>query len=220
MRLIRAITSGCPFAITAPGIKKAYLKKVFDPYYHHKAEGQRAGAGSGLQHRIARHDGQLTVESTPEEGTAFTLFLPASHLNQVSGAHSPEELITGSGRILVMDDEDFIRELASAMLRKMGYDVVLAKDGQQAVALYQTAFETRKSFDAVILDLTVPGGMGGKEAIGRLSAIDPKVRAIVSSGYSNDPVMANHAKYGFSGAVKKPYLAQEMSRVLNTVIQE
>ena len=118
-----------------------------------------------------------------------------------------------------MDDEDFIRELASVMLHKMGYYVTLAADGQAAVHIYKEALETDKPFDAVILDLTVPGGMGGKETVQQLTALDPNVRAIVSSGYSNDPVMASYASYGFCGAVKKPYLVQEMSRVLNAVIK-
>jgi CheY-like chemotaxis protein len=116
-----------------------------------------------------------------------------------------------------MDDEDFIRGLASVMLHKMGYDVVLTKDGQQVLERYREALEIGKPFDAVILDLTIPGGMGGKETMRRLSALDPNVRAIVSSGYSNDPVMANHAGYGFCAAIKKPYLVQELSHVLNKV---
>jgi PAS domain S-box-containing protein len=201
------------------GIKREHLKKVFDPYFTTKQKG--SGLGLAVAYSIiTRHDGQLTVDSTLGEGTAFTLLLPASQRTQAANNHVPEELIMGRGCILVMDDEDFIRELASAMLHKMGYDVVLAKDGQQALALYREAMETGKPFDAVILDLTIPGGMGGKETMRRLSELDPNVRAIVSSGYSSDPVLAKHARYGFCGAVKKPYLVQEMSQVLNTVIKK
>jgi DNA-binding NtrC family response regulator len=101
----------------------------------------------------------------------------------------------------------------------MGYGVALAQDGQAAVDIYKEALEAGNPFHAVILDLTVPGGMGGKEALRQLLALDPNVRAIVSSGYSNDPVMANHTRYGFCGAVKKPYLVQEMSQVLNAVLK-
>jgi two-component system cell cycle sensor histidine kinase/response regulator CckA len=201
------------------GIKREHLKKVFDPYYTTKQKG--SGLGLAVAYSIvARHDGQLTVDSTLGWGTTFTLLLPASQQLQKAVTQSVDGLITGSGRILVMDDEDFIRELASMMLQKMGYDVALAEDGRQAVALYRKALEVGQPFSAVILDLTIPGGMGGKETVHQLLALDPDVRAIVSSGYSNDPVMANYASYGFCAAVKKPYLVQEMSQVLNTIIKK
>ncbi len=147
------------------------------------------------------------------------MLLPASEGTHVIDTRQTKGLIAGHGRILVMDDEDFIRELASVMLQKMGCDVALAQDGQAAVAIYQEALSAGNPFDAVVLDLTVPGGMGGKETVRQLRTLDPNVRAIVSSGYSNDPVMANYARYGFCGAVKKPYLVQEMSQVLNAVIK-
>jgi PAS domain S-box-containing protein len=200
------------------GIKRDHLKKVFDPYYTTKQKGSGLGLAVAFS-IISRHDGQLTVDSTLGEGTTFTLLLPASQQPQTVKTHAPEGLMLGSGRILVMDDEDFIRELAFVMLEKMGYEVTIAEDGQQTLALYREALDAGRPFDAVILDLTVPGGMGGKETMRQLVADDPQVRAIVSSGYSNDPVMANYTTYGFSGAVKKPYLAQEMSQVLNKVIK-
>ncbi len=200
------------------GIKKEYLKKVFDPYFTTKQKG--SGLGLAVAYSIiARHDGRLTVDSTLGQGTTFTLMLPASQQAQADDTQSSASLKVGSGRILVMDDEDFIRELALVMLQKMGYVVALAEDGRQALAMYREALEADKPFDAVILDLTVPGGMGGKETMHQLSAVDPHVRAIVSSGYSNDPVMANHADYGFCAAVKKPYLVQEMSHVLYDVLK-
>ena len=201
------------------GIKRAHLKKIFDPYFTTKQKG--SGLGLAVAYSIiARHDGQLTVDSTLGEGATFTLLLHASQPQQKDDTHAPDGLIAGGGRILIMDDEDFIRELASKMLQKMGYHVALSEDGQQAVTLYRQALNDGKPFDAVILDLTVPGGMGGKETMRRLSAVDPHVRAIVSSGYSNDPVMANHSDYGFAAAIKKPYRLQEMSRILYKVIKE
>jgi two-component system cell cycle sensor histidine kinase/response regulator CckA len=118
-----------------------------------------------------------------------------------------------------MDDEEFIREVSAALLEKMGYEVMLAEDGDAAVALYRNALKTDTSFDAVILDLTVPGAMGGLETVRQLKALDPNVRAIVSSGYSNDSVMANFANFGFRAAVKKPYQMREMSLVLNEVLK-
>lgn len=200
------------------GIKTEHLKKVFDPYFTTKQKG--SGLGLAVAHSItAKHDGQLTVDSKLGEGTTFTILLPASEKTQEVDTKEKQGIISGHGRILVMDNEDFIRELAAAMLHKMGYDVALAQDGQAAVNIYKDALEAGSPFDAAILDLTVPGGMGGKETLRQLSALDPNVRAIVSSGYSNDPVMADHASYGFCGAVKKPYLVQEMSQVLNAVIK-
>ena len=129
-----------------------------------------------------------------------------------------EGVIAGTGRILVMDDEEFIREVAASMLTRMGYEVVLAADGKSALDLYAVALADGMPFDAVILDLTVPGGMGGQEAIRKLKELHPEVRAIVSSGYSTDPIMADPTRFGFCGTIKKPYLVQDMSAVLRTVI--
>jgi CheY-like chemotaxis protein len=119
-----------------------------------------------------------------------------------------------------MDDEVFIRKLAADMLQKMGYTVKLAKDGHEAIQLYKQSFEAGQAFDAVILDLTIPGGMGGKETIQELLCIDKKIKAIVSSGYSNDPVMSNYSRYGFKKAVKKPYLIQEIGEALQSIIPQ
>ena len=200
------------------GIHPEHLKKIFDPYFTTKQKG--SGLGLAVAYSIiARHDGQLTVDSKFGHGTTFTILLPASEETNVIGTRKTGSVLAGHGRILVMDDEDFIRELVSAMLPKMGYEVAVALDGQAAVEIYKEALEAGNPFDAVVLDLTVPGGMGGKEAVRQLRALDPNVRAIVSSGYSNDPVMANHARYGFCGAVKKPYLIQDMSQLLNAVIK-
>ena len=201
------------------GIKREYLKKVFDPYFTTKQKG--SGLGLAVAYSIiARHDGQLTVDSTLGEGTTFTLLLPAARRTQAVNAQAPVDLMVGSGRILVMDDEDFIRELVSMMLNTLGYEVALSEDGQQALVMYREALDAGSPFDAVILDLTVPGGMGGKETLRQLAAIDPHVCAIVSSGYSNDPVMADHIHFGFRAAIKKPYLVQELSQVLNKVIKK
>ncbi|MGB5985228.1 MAG: PAS domain S-box protein [Desulfobacterales bacterium] len=199
------------------GIKAEHLKKVFDPYFTTKQKG--SGLGLAVAYNIiAKHNGKLTVTSQLGEGATFTILLPACEGTRIGDRRDSREILTGEGRILIMDDEDFIRNLAEAMLKRMGYQVALAPDGEAAVAMYREAHEAGKTFDAVVLDLTVPGGMGGKEAIGHLRALDPEVRAIVSSGYSNDPVMANYAEYGFCGAVKKPYLIQEMSRAINAAI--
>jgi len=117
-----------------------------------------------------------------------------------------------------MDDEQPIRELAGELLETLGYDVVTAAEGAQAVELYRLERESDRPFDAIILDLTVPGGMGGREAIEQLRGFDPDIKAIVSSGYSNDPIMADYRRYGFSGVIPKPYGAQQLSEVLSAVI--
>jgi CheY-like chemotaxis protein len=119
-----------------------------------------------------------------------------------------------------MDDEDFILEVAIQMLTKMGYEVSVAKDGNEAIEIYRQAQQLKEPFDAVIMDLTVPGGMGGKEGIGKLKELDPNVKALVSSGYSNDPVMSNFRDYGFEGVIMKPYRIQDLSDALRSAVTE
>jgi PAS domain S-box-containing protein len=200
------------------GIHPLYTKKVFDPYFTTKQKG--SGLGLAVAYNIvAKHDGQLTVDSEMGQGATFTIMLPASTLSPKTYSEKRDEFVPGQGRILVMDDEDYIRELALSMLTKLGYEVVVAEEGQTAVELYRKAFDQGRPFDAVILDLTVPGGMGGKETIKHLVEIDKNVLAIVSSGYSNDPVIANYTHYGFCGAVRKPYLVQEMSQMLRLILK-
>ena len=200
------------------GIDPKHLKTVFDPYFTTKQKG--SGLGLAVAYSIiAKHDGQLTVDSKLGQGTTFSFLLPASESTQTIDTKVTHGLISGQGRILVMDDEDFIREMATFVLQKMGYEVVSAQDGQTAVDIYKEALDAGNPFDAAILDLTVPGGMGGKETVKQITALDPSARAIVSSGYSNDPVMANYTSYGFCGAVKKPYLIQELSQLLSKVIK-
>ena len=128
-------------------------------------------------------------------------------------------VVAGEGKILLMDDEEMIRDMASEMLSLLGYEVDVARDGEEAVELYRLAKDSDNPYAAVILDLTVPGGMGGRETIRKLMEIDPDIRAIVSSGYSDDPIMSDHKQHGFSGVVAKPYSAEELSRTLDSVIK-
>jgi CheY-like chemotaxis protein len=125
----------------------------------------------------------------------------------------------GEGRILLMDDNEEVRETAAGLLSHAGYTVALANDGAEAVIMYQQALDEEKRFDGVILDLTVPGGVGGREAAQNILAFDPAAKIIVSSGYANDPIMANYAKFGFSGVVPKPYKIQDLSKVVHDVLQ-
>lgn len=176
----------------------------------------------------AAHDARLVVDSRAGFDTAIHIYLPLVTLpedpgddltgNSIHMENAPLE--TGRGRILVMDDEAFILELANEMLTTLGYEVALVSDGEEAVAAYKTAREADKRFDIVILDLTVHKGMGGLEAIRHLVAYDPDVKAVVSSGYSNDPVMSDYHSYGFKLAVQKPYRVQDMDQALSRVLQK
>ena len=129
----------------------------------------------------------------------------------------PEEPAIRTGRILLMDDEKMIRNLVEQMLNRFGYNVELAKDGAEAIELYKKAADSGKTYDVVILDLTVKGGMGGKGAVKRLLEIDPQVKAVVSSGYSDDPVMTDFRRYGFIGALPKPYTMKDLLEALDSV---
>jgi PAS domain S-box-containing protein len=200
------------------GIPKEHLAKIFDPYFTTK----RSGTGLGLATAysiVKRHDGLITVKSEPGEGTAFQVYLRASTAVPVQRASRNGALTKGSGRILGMDDEAPIRTLLAAILRQLGYDIRTVADGAEAIREYQSAIKEGKPYAAVIMDLTVPGGMGGREAIRELLEIDPKVKAIVSSGYSSDPVMSEYKAYGFAGVVEKPYRMQELGRVVQEVLR-
>jgi len=200
------------------GIPKEYLQRIFDPYFTTKQKGSGLGLATSYS-IISKHGGLLTVDSEMGAGTTFTIYIPASEqVNRRDKEGERGVLEGGEGRVLVMDDDEIIRDVAEMILEDIGYDFQLAGDGAEAVELYKEALEGEHSFDAVILDLTVPGGMGGKETMENLIRIDPNVRAIVSSGYSNDPVMADFEKYGFKGIVAKPYNAQELSRILHRII--
>ena len=151
----------------------------------------------------------------------FTIYLPASEKEAPVEIENnmKEELIKGKGKILMMDDEKVVRDVSGEILEYMGYTVKYAEEGGKAVELYKEAEKTGQSFDAVILDLTVPGGMGGEETIKKLFEINPEVKVIVSSGYSDSPIMSNFREYGFSGVISKPYKIQELSEILNRVIK-
>jgi CheY-like chemotaxis protein len=143
--------------------------------------------------------------------------LPATTA-EVQAVHAEEPVTPGRGRVLVMDDDEMVRSVCGQMLAHLGYEVEHASDGAEALRVYARAMEAGRRFDAVILDLTVPGGMGGRDAIARLREIDPQVNGIVSSGYSNDPIMSEHRKHGFKGVMVKPYEVRELARVLREVL--
>jgi len=205
---------------TGTGIEAGALSKIFDPFFTTKKEGSGLGLSTSFS-IIKKHDGHITVESEPGKGALFTIYLPA-----IKDTPGPTENIRdqqipgGKGSILVMDDETIVLDVARRMLQHLGYDVTVAADGQEAVALYKKSMDINRPFDLLILDLTVSGGMGGKEAMSLLLEINPAVKAIVSSGYSDDPVLAMHRKYGFADFVVKPYLLQDLAVKVNKVIGE
>jgi PAS domain S-box-containing protein len=202
------------------GIPEEHLQKIFDPFFTTKEK--RSGLGLATSYStIKDHDGHIAAESHVGIGTILYIYLPAyPERILVKEEKEEEELITGSGRILVMDDEAMIRETVSEMLDNIGYEVAAATDGAEAIDLYKEAKESGQPFEVVIVDLTVAGGMGGKEAVQKLMEIDPEVKAIVSSGYSDDAVMTDFRKYGFSGVIAKPYRIKELSEVLHRVMQD
>ena len=169
---------------------------------------------------VKKHEGAITVDSKPGGGATFRFYLPASPQAQPPISTEPEAApLKEGGRVLFMDDDPDIRDLAGAILSLLGYEPVLTREGTEAIAQYQAAQGSHRPFSAVILDLTIPGGMGGKETIRRLREIDPDVRAIVSSGYSNDAVIADFRANGFVAMVAKPYRMEDLARALNEAIQ-
>ncbi len=207
------------------GIAAENLLKIFDPYYSTKDMGADKGQGLGLatcHSIIKKHDGFITAESELAVGTTLFVYLPASEKKMIAPepikklvSEKPE---VGRGKILMMDDERMLRNLIEQMLSPFGYDVALAQDGTEAVELYRSAMESGKPFDAVILDLTVKSGMGGKTAVQKLLEINPHAKAIVSSGYFNDPVMTDYKKYGFAAALPKPFTLKALKDTLSKVL--
>ena len=201
------------------GIPEEHLPKIFDPYFTTK----QTGSGLGLTTSysiVKRHGGHLAVESERDIGTTFQIYLPASAEQAEREEEERVETAVIKGRVLVMDDKRKVREVAIRMLEHIGHEAECAKNGTQAIEMYEQAKDSGRPFDVVILDLTIPGGMGGRETIEKLKEIDPKVKAIVASGYSNDPVMSEPEKYGFRGTVSKPYRIEELREVLRSVLKE
>jgi signal transduction histidine kinase/ActR/RegA family two-component response regulator len=198
------------------GIAEKHLANIFDPYFTTKQEGSGLGLATTYS-IIKKHEGHITMESQLGVGTTFHIYLLAS--DKAVPEKEEVKLIKGHGRVLVMDDEASLRKMVGRMLEKLGYESKFAKDGAEAIRMVKEAKEAKKPYDAVILDLTVPGGMGGKEAINKLLEIDPELKAIVSSGYSDDPVLANFKEYGFKGMMPKPFESRSLGKVLHEVLK-
>ena len=212
------------------GIPQKHLQNIFDPYFTTKQKGSGLGLATAYS-IVKKHDGHIAVESEAGVGTTFHVYLPASRKEVLEKPDQRKikwvspELTEGKntssarkGKVLLMDDEYVIRFAISKHLGHLRYEVEAVEEGSEAIRLYESASGKGKPFDAVIMDLTISGGMGGKETIKRLLEIDPEVRAIVVSGYANDPIMANYKEYGFKGVLAKPHEIHELDEALQKVI--
>ncbi len=200
------------------GIGEKHLENIFDPYFTTKQKG--SGLGLAITHSIIiKHSGHIGVQSRLGEGTTFTIYLPASDKRT-----SPEpDRIThedskSKAKIMVMDDEQLVQDIAGRMLARLGHEVLLANNGEEAISIYCKHRRNGKPVDIIIMDLTIPGGMGGKDAIKEILRIDPDARAIVSSGYSNDPIIATYEQYGFKAALTKPFLLEDLNKTIIDVL--
>ncbi|HEY8994734.1 MAG TPA: ABC transporter substrate-binding protein [Lacunisphaera sp.] len=206
-------------ADTGTGITPENLAKIFDPYFTTKAQGTGLGLATAYS-VIKKHEGHIQAESEPGKGTVFRFWLPAGRgaagagVATTSGSRSPFR-----ARVLFMDDESAIRSMAELFMQRLGFDCDVAVDGAEAVRKYQEALAAGRKYEVVVMDLTVPGGMGGREAMEHLRRMDPAVCAIVSSGYSRDPVMSNHQAHGFRAILPKPYGLEQLRKVMRDVLE-
>jgi nitrogen-specific signal transduction histidine kinase/ActR/RegA family two-component response regulator len=204
------------------GIPKENLPSVFDLNYSTKYRGNRKGMGFGLaiaRSVIEKHNGRIEVESSPGKGTTVSVFIPAAVQKAGAFRVSRSYVPVPRKRVMVMEDEEMLRDLIQTMLEHLGYEVGVAVNGEEAVQLYSDAIEAGRRYDAVILDLTVKVGMDGGEAIRKLLQLDPKIRAILSSGDVTAPIMNDHTSYGFRDVLKKPYDLDDLRQVLDRVLR-
>jgi len=207
-------------ADTGVGIPESHLERIFDPYFTTKPGG--TGLGLATSYSIVRnHGGTITVESRVGSGSTFCIEIPVAAGHPVQVERPPTTRTSGHGRrVLVMDDEPLVLSVARQILKHLGYEVETASDGAEALRVFQNARESGRPFDVVIVDLTVPGGIGGIETLEALKRVDPAVRVVVSSGYSSDPIMADYARHGFCGVVAKPYTVSELNRAISEAVQQ
>jgi len=218
--LLPAIRSGryVRFSISdqGSGIATTHMEKIFEPFFTTKEQSSGLGLTTASS-IIEGHDGYITVESSPDSGTVFHIYMPAAR--EAGGeAAGGKQVSLGSRRILVMDDEEMVRTVAERMLNQCGCSATFAGDGKEMLERYREALAAGRPFDAVIVDLLISSGMGGREAVAELLRLDPHAKAIVSSGYSDDPIMEHYRDFGFQGVLPKPYLIPALMRVLSDVL--
>ncbi len=202
---------------TGCGIRPEDRARIFDPYFTTKKKG--IGLGLATSYSIVkRHEGLVTVESEVGKGAEFCVYLPAYRGASERMAPVEERHVAGCGRVLVMDDEEIVRSATGAMLQNLGYTVETARDGAEAVQRYAAARSAGAAFDVVIMDATVPGGMGGRDAMRALLKIDPQARVVLTSGYTSDALLVEHREHGFADVIQKPYTAEELGGVIKRVL--
>jgi len=210
------------FKDNGSGIPSSVLTKIFDPFFTTKLSGHGLGL-STVRSIVQKHGGRIEVASKEHEGTTFYVYLPAHHANEAREnieLKSPELKSKEFSRILIMDDEDFLCEIFSDILTEMGYTVATASHGDEALRLYSEAYRTHQPFDIVFLDLTIPGGKGGKIVASEIrnGTINPLVKIVACSGYSEDPVMTNPEKFGFDERLIKPFTYQQLTTLLDSLM--
>lgn len=199
------------------GIPDEHLPKIFDPYFTTKEKGSGLGLATAYS-IIKNHGGHIEVHTSVGNGTVFNTYLPAPEPMKTCKEGSIK--IMSGGKVLIMDDDEIIKETAGEILNYLGCKVSYANDGAEAIEVYKAAHAAGEPFGLVIMDLTIPGGMGGKEAIKHLRSFDPEVKAIISSGYSNDPIIADFGEYGFSGVILKPYRVSDLSNIVHKMLKD
>ncbi|MDH4230628.1 MAG: response regulator, partial [Nitrospirota bacterium] len=199
------------------GIPQEYLDNIFDPYFTTKEKGSGLGLATSWS-IIKNHGGEIIATSELRKGTTFFIYLPALEAEKEIEAMTLVSSVVRKGNILVMDDEDLVLNVAGEMIQALGHNVEFAKDGEAAIEKYRAARESGNPFDVVILDLTIRGGMGGKETVERLLSMDNNVKAIVTSGYSDEGVVSEYYKYGFKAFLSKPYKLGVLRDTLNAIL--
>ena len=201
------------------GILEEHIDRIYDPYFSTKQFGNGLGL-SIVFSIITKHGGYISVNSIPETGTTFTIWLPADNITEDRDNIdlTDSKVITSTGYILIMDDDEMVCDMSSQMIKLFGYRVETAASGEDAIKMYKSALQNNDPFDVVIMDLTIPGGMGGKDAVKPLLEINPAAKVIVSSGYSTDPVLTNYTDYGFKSRLIKPFKMKELKREIGRLI--
>ncbi len=194
------------------GIPHKIIDKIFDPYFSSKPEG--SGLGLAITHSIiSKHQGYISVDSQPGSGTTFTIYIPAARQpSSIQNKETGSKILPEHARILVMDDEEGVLQVTERMLSRIGFETTLTENGEEAISQFEIARQNNLPYDMVIMDLTIPGGMGGQEAVKEILSLDPQAKVVVVSGYSNDPVMANFKEYGFCATMQKPFTFEELKK--------